>query len=71
MQAPNSVLYVSFGTLTVISKEQLWEVAWGLAKSELPFLWVVRPKLADSIENDVLFPEDFLRSVARRGQIIQ
>uniref|UniRef100_A0A7C9CYR8 Uncharacterized protein n=1 Tax=Opuntia streptacantha TaxID=393608 RepID=A0A7C9CYR8_OPUST len=70
-QAPNSVLYVSFGTLAVIGKEELLELAWGLANSEQPFLWVVRPKLTGSIENDVLLPKDFLRNVAGRSHIVQ
>lgn len=70
-QAPNSVLYVSFGTLAAISKEQLLEVAWGLAKSEQPFLWVVRSNLTEGLENNDSLPEDFLRTVAGRGHIIQ
>ncbi|KNA24606.1 hypothetical protein SOVF_013860 [Spinacia oleracea] len=70
-QAPNSVLYVSFGTLAAISKEQFLEVAWGLAKSQQPFLWVTRPRLINGSEkNDDLFPEDFLEIVNRRGHIV-
>ncbi|KAE8711435.1 hypothetical protein F3Y22_tig00110293pilonHSYRG00033 [Hibiscus syriacus] len=42
-QAPESVIYVSFGSIASIDKEELIEAAWGLANSERPFLWVVRP----------------------------
>ncbi|KAJ8427533.1 hypothetical protein Cgig2_019952 [Carnegiea gigantea] len=69
-QAPNSVLYVSFGTVAVISKEQLMEVAWGLEKSEQLFLWVIQPKSTDGLEDNVSLPEDFLR-VAGRDHIVQ
>ncbi|MQL92995.1 hypothetical protein Taro_025644 [Colocasia esculenta] len=37
-----SVIYVSFGSLADMEKEELAEVAWGLAGSGQPFLWVVR-----------------------------
>ncbi|PRQ28986.1 putative cytokinin 7-beta-glucosyltransferase [Rosa chinensis] len=37
-QAPNSVIYVSFGTIAAISKMQFLEIAWGLANSHQPFL---------------------------------
>ncbi|KAL7589976.1 zeatin O-xylosyltransferase [Lactuca sativa] len=41
-QKPNSVLYVSFGTTTSISNEQIQEIALGLEKSEQSFIWVLR-----------------------------
>ncbi|KAJ4782280.1 Glycosyltransferase [Rhynchospora pubera] len=37
-----SVVYVSFGGLTMVSKEQLEEVQLGLKASGLPYIWVVR-----------------------------
>ena len=61
-QAPNSVLYVSFGSLAAISKELFMEIAWGLVNSKQPFLWVVRPKMVNGSEN--LFPQEFLDVVA-------
>ncbi|KAM3694559.1 hypothetical protein ACJW31_07G067000 [Castanea mollissima] len=42
---PNSVVYVNFGSITVITPQQLIEFAWGLANSEKPFLWIIRPDL--------------------------
>ncbi|XP_050372706.1 phloretin 4'-O-glucosyltransferase-like [Argentina anserina] len=40
---PNeSVVYVSFGSYSVLSKIQMEEIAKGLLKSGRPFLWVIR-----------------------------
>ncbi|KAF3667296.1 Zeatin O-xylosyltransferase [Capsicum annuum] len=41
-QPPNSVLYVSFGTLTSFSDEQIKELAMGLERSKQKFMWVLR-----------------------------
>uniref|UniRef100_A0A0A9CQE4 Glycosyltransferase n=1 Tax=Arundo donax TaxID=35708 RepID=A0A0A9CQE4_ARUDO len=41
-QAPGSVVYISFGSLSVMSKRQIEEVARGMAESGRPFLWVLR-----------------------------
>ncbi|KAJ4823845.1 hypothetical protein Tsubulata_036102 [Turnera subulata] len=38
----SSVVYVSFGTLAVLSKPQMEALARGLLASGLPFLWVIR-----------------------------
>ncbi|TKW39924.1 hypothetical protein SEVIR_1G212000v4 [Setaria viridis] len=40
---PRSVVYVNFGSVTVMSGEELAEFAWGLAGSGHDFLWIVRP----------------------------
>ena len=42
---PRSVVYVNFGSITIMSHQQLQEFAWGLANSEKPFVWVIRPDL--------------------------
>lgn len=42
-QAPNSVIYISVGSLATMDQKDLAEMAWGLASSDQPFLWVVRP----------------------------
>ncbi|KAL6343179.1 hypothetical protein AAG906_020977 [Vitis piasezkii] len=40
----SSVIYVSFGSLAVLSKQQSEEIARGLLDSGRPFLWVIRAK---------------------------
>ncbi|CAI9774883.1 unnamed protein product [Fraxinus pennsylvanica] len=42
--------YVSFGSVAEMHEEKLNEVAWGLANSVQPFLWVVRPGLVHGSE---------------------
>jgi UDP:flavonoid glycosyltransferase YjiC (YdhE family) len=45
--AGKSVLYISLGTLEAISQAQLKEVADGLDRAGVNFLWAVRPDNAD------------------------
>ncbi|XP_037437961.1 7-deoxyloganetin glucosyltransferase-like [Triticum dicoccoides] len=40
-QQPGSIVYANFGSLTVLSTDQLAEFAWGLAASGQPFLWSI------------------------------
>ncbi|KAK7373018.1 hypothetical protein VNO80_06412 [Phaseolus coccineus] len=62
---PNSVVYVNFGSITVVTSEQLVEFAWGLGNSNNSFLWVIRPDLVAG-ENAVLPPE-FVKETKNRG----
>ncbi|XXG43611.1 hypothetical protein AAC387_Pa01g3599 [Persea americana] len=41
-QPPRSVLYISFGTLSSLSKDQVPELAKGLERSGQRFIWVLR-----------------------------
>lgn len=41
-EAPNSVIYVSFGTTTAMEDKQIEELAVGLEQSEQKFIWVLR-----------------------------
>ncbi|XP_030515305.2 zeatin O-glucosyltransferase-like isoform X3 [Rhodamnia argentea] len=41
-QAPSSVIYVSFGTTTALSDQQIREIAIGLERSGQKFIWVLR-----------------------------
>ncbi|KAK7828071.1 udp-glycosyltransferase 76b1, partial [Quercus suber] len=50
-QAPKSVIYVSFGSIAALNEAQFLEIAWGLANSNQPFLWVVRPGLVHDLKD--------------------
>jgi len=62
---PNSVVYVNYGSVTVMSGENLREFAWGLANSKHPFLWIVRPDVV--MGDSAKLPEDFLEETKNRG----
>ncbi|WVZ15695.1 hypothetical protein V8G54_013261 [Vigna mungo] len=63
----NSVLYVNFGSITIMTPEQLLEFAWGLANSKRPFLWIIRPDLV--IGGSMILSSEFLNDVSDRGLI--
>ncbi|XVF19980.1 hypothetical protein REPUB_Repub11eG0158200 [Reevesia pubescens] len=70
-QIQNSVLYVSSGSVASIDKEELVEMAWGLANSKQPFLWVIRPGLVDDLEWNKLLPEGFIEAAGENGCIVK
>ncbi|CAI9104058.1 OLC1v1002666C1 [Oldenlandia corymbosa var. corymbosa] len=64
---PNSVVYVNFGSITVMSAQQLTEFAWGLANSKKPFLWIIRP---DIVAGDTaMVPPEFLEETKERSML--
>ncbi|CAA0807337.1 UDP-glycosyltransferase 85A2 [Striga hermonthica] len=67
-RAPNSVLYVNFGSITVLSPEQLLEFAWGLANSNHYFLWVIRPDLVSG--DRAVLPEEYSEEVSGRAMMV-
>ncbi|CAN1173877.1 UDP-glycosyltransferase 76B1 [Linum perenne] len=70
-QAPGSVLYVSFGSVVMISQIEFQEIAWGIANSNQLFLWVVRPGLvcgSDWLEG---LPNGFMEIVCGKGRIVK
>lgn len=64
-QRPGSVVYVNFGSITVMTPAQLTEFAWGLAGCGRPFLWIIRPDLVSG-ENAML-PEEFVTDTKEGG----
>lgn len=70
-QAPKSVIYASFGSIAAWNEAEFLEIAWGLANSKQPFLWVVRPGLVRGSEWLELLPSGFLETLNGRGHIIK
>ncbi|XP_020213027.1 zeatin O-glucosyltransferase [Cajanus cajan] len=76
-QEERSVLYVSFGTTTCFSEEQIKEVASGLENSKVKFLWVVRDAdKGDVFNNDegggvAKIPKGFEERVKGVGLVVR
>ncbi|MED6216534.1 hypothetical protein PIB30_008519 [Stylosanthes scabra] len=62
-QQPQSVVYVSFGSLAVMESNQFKELALALDLIDNPFLWVVRPDNKDNYK----YPDEFH---GRKGKIV-
>ena len=62
-----SVVYVNFGSITIMSPEKLLEFAWGLANSKKPFLWIIMPDLV--VGGSEVLSSDFLKEILDRGLI--
>ncbi|XP_071694018.1 UDP-glycosyltransferase 85C1-like [Rutidosis leptorrhynchoides] len=63
---PNSVVYVNFGSLAVMSLDALVEFGWGLVNSNHYFLWVIR---SDLVDGGYVLPLELVEAVKRKGFI--
>ncbi|WMV19869.1 hypothetical protein MTR67_013254 [Solanum verrucosum] len=57
-QVPKSVIFVSFGTTTSFSYEQIKEIAIGLEQSQQKFIWVLR-----DADKENVFLDDFTKKI--------
>lgn len=64
---PDSVVYVNFGSITVMTETQLIEFAWGLANSKKTFLWVIRPDLVGG--SSAVVPAEFVEETRERSML--
>ncbi|KAJ4798019.1 UDP-Glycosyltransferase superfamily protein [Rhynchospora pubera] len=67
-KAPNSVVYVNFGSHASMTMEQTKEFGWGLAKCGFDFLWVVRPNIVKG--EKVAMDEIFFEEIKDRGLVV-
>jgi len=75
-QEPSTVLFVSFGSQSLISSSYMKELALGLESSQQPFIWVVRPPLEAPFNSEFsagFLPEGFEERVKekKRGLLIR
>ncbi|XP_008234818.1 PREDICTED: UDP-glycosyltransferase 88A1 [Prunus mume] len=81
-QPSGSVVFLCFGSLGLFSKKQLQEIAIGLERSGLRFLWVVRNPPAENNtgvaiteqpdpELESLLPDGFLGRTKNRGLVVK
>lgn len=66
---PGSVLYVSFGSLAFMSREDVVEIAHGLLLSKVSFIWVFRPGILGCDDSEIL-PVGFEDEIKDRGLIV-
>ncbi|XP_052303727.1 7-deoxyloganetin glucosyltransferase-like isoform X1 [Populus trichocarpa] len=64
---PKSVVYVNFGSIVVMNKEQLIEFGMGLSESNHSFVWIIRPDMV--IGQSAIFPAEFMEETKERGFI--
>ncbi|XP_060184984.1 zeatin O-glucosyltransferase-like [Lycium barbarum] len=72
----NSVIFVSFGTTTSFSDEQIKEIATGLEKSEQKFIWVLRDAdkgnvFAKDEARKIELPKGFEERVKDKGIVLR
>ncbi|KAH9611219.1 hypothetical protein KSS87_009163 [Heliosperma pusillum] len=66
-RSPKSVIYVNYGSLTILTSEQLEEFAWGLANSKQHFLWVIRNDLVN--DESVILSKEYMEEIKGTGLI--
>ncbi|KAI3682473.1 hypothetical protein L1987_82475 [Smallanthus sonchifolius] len=70
-QKPKSVIYVSLGSLAYMNENVATEMALGLANSNQPFLWVVRPGSVQGFEWVEFLEEGLAVEMKERGLIVK
>ncbi|KAK6946086.1 UDP-glucuronosyl/UDP-glucosyltransferase [Dillenia turbinata] len=70
---PNSVLYISFGSLVRLAQEQIHEIAHGLEASNCSFLWVIGKVIGQEKGSSEVLPDGFEERIMRsqKGQVIK
>nr|AGX93067.1 7-deoxyloganetic acid UDP-glucosyltransferase-like protein [Cinchona calisaya] len=69
-QPPKSVIYVSFGSITVVTREQLLEFWCGLVNSGQRFLWVMRPDSLMGKDGESQIPAELEKGTKERGYMV-
>ena len=69
-QLPKSVIFVSFGSVLAIEKDELIEFWYGLVNSGCHFLWVIRPNSLRREDREGQTPVELLEGTKERGLIV-
>ncbi|PIA51802.1 hypothetical protein AQUCO_01100581v1 [Aquilegia coerulea] len=70
-QQPNSVVYVSFGSIVMMTHTQMLEFWYGLVNSGKRFLWVIRPDFVIDKDENFQVPGDLTSETKERGYIVE
>ncbi|QCD81984.1 UDP-glycosyltransferase 91A1-like [Vigna unguiculata] len=68
-QARESVVYVAFGSEAKPTQDEVTEIALGLEKSKLPFLWLLRVQRGPCDPDVLRLPEGFEERIKGRGVV--
>ncbi|KAF8396850.1 hypothetical protein HHK36_018485 [Tetracentron sinense] len=69
-QPSKSVVYVSFGSIAVVTRDELLEFWYGLVNSEKPFLWVMRSDFVAGKEGMRQIPAELVDGTKERGCLV-
>ncbi|CAK9165233.1 unnamed protein product [Ilex paraguariensis] len=69
-QPMKSVLYVSFGSIAVVTRDQLLEFWHGLVNSGKRFLWVMRPDSVAGKDGEHHIPAELEEGTKERGYMV-
>lgn len=69
-QPPSSVIYVAFGSLTVLTQSHVDGIATALRNVDRPFLWVLKPPEKGSEEEIGRLPPEFLEETKEKGLVV-
>ncbi|KAG6402077.1 hypothetical protein SASPL_138948 [Salvia splendens] len=70
-QPARSVIYVSFGSITVVTREQLMEFWYGLVNSSHRFLWVMRSDFVTGEDGDDQIPAELMEGTKEKGYLVK
>ncbi|XP_044485596.1 UDP-glycosyltransferase 84B2-like [Mangifera indica] len=68
---PSSVIYISFGSIIVMTQNQIDSIAMALKNSGQSFLWVVKPPKKGSSKESGELPPGFLEDTKERGLVVK
>ncbi|KAK5829960.1 hypothetical protein PVK06_013754 [Gossypium arboreum] len=66
-----SVFYIALGSEVNLSEESMRQLAFGIEKSNLPFIWAVRKRPMDEGLIDNIIPPGFEERVSNRGLVLR
>ncbi|THG02420.1 hypothetical protein TEA_015134 [Camellia sinensis var. sinensis] len=67
----SSTVFVSFGSESFMSKDEIEEIAHGLELSKVNFIWVVRFPVGEKVEIEEALPKGFLGRLGERGMVVE
>lgn len=67
-QQPRSVIYVGFGSEYKLTKDEVYEIAYGLELAHLPFVWALRRPNWAADDSEAL-PSGFLSRTSGKGVV--